>query len=452
MRMFVVHIERFENLGVFTRKVCVFKRKEDEQLTILKRGCLAVFMFAILMAILPGMVLAVSAQEQDASEAVSANSPIPDAVQYTGEELIERTLAAYQGAKEVSGFWGFNGRCSTLVNSAIVALGINEDYHSCDGKEVYDIYENMTHTNTGYEVICYGAEEYGLEEALNAVSENGTRNVYNLVIGWQGGRTGASSKHGHTCMIQGIVDGMVYFCESFGLEIADKFYAEGKPIVCTIAEFSEFYNKWAYFEGLIHFEYPDVVAPHMTEMETSLISSNGFTLKFEASDNVGIVDIYARVWRYGETEDDAVTVPVTMVGNKAWIRINTADFANYDGKYYVNCYAADRKGNVTVIGMAEDGLSLYEAEKASGVYRVEQDSVGIHNAPYSKVNETCTREAAIDRGVDVTVSGSIINADGELWYQLTDGGWIYSEDLRPVYTWAEVWNSILAFLNHMISG
>ena len=82
-------------------------------------------MFAILMAILPGMVLAVSAQEQDASEAVSANSPIPDAVQYTGEELIERTLAAYQGAKEVSGFWGFNGRCSTLVNSAIVALGIN---------------------------------------------------------------------------------------------------------------------------------------------------------------------------------------------------------------------------------------------------------------------------------------------------------------------------------------
>lgn len=421
-------------------------------MTILKRGCLAVLTFAILMALLPGMAMTVSAQELAASEDTSMNTPIPEEVYYTGEELVARTRESYQGAKKVSGFWGFYGRCSTLVNSTIVALGINNDYHSCDGKDVYDLYKNMTRTNTGYDVICYGAEAYGLEAALNTVSENGTRNVYNLVVGWQGGRTGASSTYGHTCFIQGIVDGMVYFCESYGLEIADEFYAEGAPVVCTIAEFAEYYNKWAYFEGLIHFDYPDVVAPRMTQMETSLISGNGFTLHFEASDNVGIADIYAKVWRYGETEADAVTVPVTMVGEKAWIRVNTADFADYDGKYYVNCYAVDAKGNASVIGMAEDGLSLYEAEEAAGVYRVKRNSAGVYNAPYIRVNETNTREAAINRGVDVTVAGSIVNADGELWYLLADGGWVHSDALRPVYTWADVWGYVLDFLNSMISG
>ena len=417
-------------------------------MTFLKRGCLAVFAFVLMMMTwMPGLIVEASAQNGASDEYV-----YPEEIHYTGEELVQRTLDAYQGAKKVTGFWGFYGRCSTLVNGTIVALGINADYHSCDGKEVYDLYENMERTNCGYDVVCYSAAEYGLEEALNAASENGTKNVYNLVVGWQGGRTGASSTYGHTCFIQGIVDGMVYFCESYGLEIADEFYREGAPIVCTIAEFAEYYNKWAYFEGLIHFDYPDTVAPKMTEMATDLVSERGFTLSFEASDNVGIEEIYAKVWRYGETEADAVTLPVTMVGEKAWVRINAADFENYDGKYYVNCYAVDGNGNVSVIGMAGDGLSLYAAEEAAGVYRVKWNNTGIYNAPYIRVNDTNTRESSLIRGSLVSVSGSIVNSDGELWYMLSDGGWVSGDALRPIYTWADVWNYVLELLASVIAG
>lgn len=403
---------------------------------------------------MPGLMSEVYAQDgaSDEYDTVASVTVYPEEIHYTGEELVDRIQLSYHGAKKVTGFWGFYGRCSTLVNGTIVALGINADYHSCDGNDVYDLYENMERTNCGYDVVCYGAETYDLEGALNAVSENGTKNVYNLVIGWQGGRTGASSTYGHTCFIQGIVDGMVYFCESYGLELANTFYREGAPIVCTIAEFAEYYDKWAFFEGLVHFDYPDVVAPRMTGMETMLVSGKGFTLNFEASDNVGIEEIYAKVWRYGETEEDAVTVPVTVVGEKAWIRVNTAEFEHYDGRYYVNCYAVDRNGNVSVIGMAEDGMSLYEPEDAAGIYRVKRNNTGVHNAPYVRVNDTNTREAAINRGVVVSVTGSIVNDDGELWYLLSSGGWVNGEALRPIYTWASFWQYLQQLLTDIIEG
>lgn len=423
-------------------------------MTILKRGCLAVITFVLCVLLLPGLVCDVSAQGGYVAEndIISEENNYPEEVYYTGDELVARTLATYQGAKDVTGFWGFYGRCSTLVNGSLVALGITSEYNSCDGKEVYNLYENMSRTDCGYDVVCYSAVDYGLAEALYAVSENGTKDVYNIVVGWQGGRTGASSAYGHTCFIQGIVDGVVYFCESYGLEIAGEFYAEGDPIVCTIAEFAEYYNKWAYFEGIVHFEYPDLVAPELTEMETKFVSQHGFTLNFGATDNVGIEEIYAKVWHYGQTEADAVTIPVPVVDGKAWVRVDAADFENFNGRYYVNCYAVDRTGNVSVIGMAEEGLSLYQPDEAAGLYRVKAETTGIHNAPYVRVNDMETQENTVSQGDDLSVAGSIVNDEGELWYLLADGGWVNSEALHQVYSWADIWAYVQAFLNAMIKG
>ncbi len=423
-------------------------------MTILKRGCLAVFALVICLMMLPALVSDVSAHGFEAVEndTTSVGTVYPEEVHYTGEELLARIREGYEGAKRVTGFRGFQGRCSTLVNGTIVAMGISTEYHSCDGRDVYNIYEDMSRTDCGYDVVCYSAQDYSLADALYAVSENGTKNVYNLVVGWQGGRTGASSAYGHTVFLQGIVDGNVYFCESFGLKLAGTYYSEGEPIVCTIAEFAEYFNKWAYFEGIVHFDYPDVVAPRLAEMETSLVSHRGFTLQFQASDNVGIEEIYARVWRYGQTEEEAVTVPVTMLDGKCWVRVDTADFENFNGRYYVNCYARDAKGNESVIGMAEEGVTLYQADPAAGVYRVKRDNTGIHNAPYVRVNNTNTRESVVNRGVDVSVSGSIINDNGELWYQLSGGGWVDGDALRQLYTWSEVWDFIQEFLASMLSA
>lgn len=419
---------------------------------ILKRGCLAALALVISVMCLSFATCEVSAH---GARTVNINKNkadfhYPEAVVYTGEELVERTLEAYQGAKRVTGFRGFNGRCSTLVNGTIVALGIHSEYNSCNGKEEYNLFEGMDRTDLGYDVVCYSARDYDLEAALNAVSENGTKDVHNIVVGWQGGRTGTSSAYGHTCFLQGIVDGMVYFCESYALEIGGTLYYEGEPIVCTIAEFAEYYNKWAFFEGIVHFDYPDFEAPELCCMETKFVSEHGFTLNFDATDNMGIVQVYAKVWRYGQTEEDAVTIPVPMVDGKCWVRVNTSDFEDFKGRYYVNCYAVDGKGNVSVIGTAEEGVALYQADENAGLYRVINENVGIHNAPYNRVNDTETREGTVANGTDVMVSGSITNDEGERWYLLGDGGWINGDALRQVYSWADIWTMIQEYLADLI--
>lgn len=400
-------------------------------LNFLKRCAAALFAAATVLTALPGMAVSAQAEETVLAQPYSL----------TGEELVERIGETYDNARAMVGWRGFNGRCSTMVNCSAVVLGIQNIRYNGDGRDVYDVYADMSRTDCGYDVAQYPSGEYDLESALNAISENGTRDVYNIVVGFESGRTGSSSAYGHAMFIHGIVDGQVYFSESYGLYLEGNYYSEGEPIVCTIAEFANYYNIWACFEGAVHFDFPDESAPEMTELEVLASSENGFLLSFQATDNIEITEIYAKVWTYGQTEEDAVTVPVTWLGDTALIRVDSGDFDGFVGWYYVNCYASDRKGNTAVTTMAKEGVSLYQAENASGVYRVLRDNTGIYNAPYIRVNEVNTRISVVNAGAKVTIIGSYVNDDGENWYLLADGGWIPAESLtqeKPV-DWADLW-------------
>lgn len=401
-------------------------------MTFLRRFVSFLFVTAML---LPVFVQNVSAVEPVLAEPYSLNAG----------ELLERIQQTYDDARALAGRRNFSGKCSTLVNCSTLSLGIQSVRYDGDGRDEYDLYDNVVRTDGGYDVVRYDAAEYDLEAALNAISENGTRDVYNIIVGFESGRTASSSKYGHTCFIHGIVDGVVYYCESYDLYLNDVYYPEGEPIVCTIAEFANYYNIWASFEGVIHFDFPDEEAPVLTGMKIQAASASGFTLSFQATDNIGITDIYAKVWTYGETEADAVTVPVIMFRDAAAIRVNTDDFDGFDGKYYVNCYAMDRKGNVSVVSSARDGVSLYQWEEAQGTYRVGKDNTGIHNAPYVRVNDTNTRQSALNTGAEVSVVGSYVNNDGELWYLLPDGGWICGENLRQTDAWSELVELVWSF-------
>lgn len=368
---------------------------------------------------------------------------LADAYNLTPDELIARIGETYDEARYLAGRRNFDGKCSTLVNCSTLALGIQSVRFDGDGRDEYDLYDNVSRTDGGYDVVRYPASQYTLEAALNAISENGTRDVYNIIVGFEGGRTASSSKYGHTCFIHGIVDGMVYYCESYGLYLNGTYYPEGEPIVCSIREFANYYGKWAYFEGVIHLDFPDETAPVLTGLTVSNVSESGFTVRFGAEDNIGIIDLYARVWTYGQGEADAVTLPVTRLGNGAAVRVNAAEFGGFAGTYYVNCYAVDRKGNVSLISTEPEGVSLYQAEEAQGLYRVKQDNTGVHNAPAVRVNETNTRESVLNGGTKVEIVGRYVNEDGETWYLLADGGWVHADQLRKADAdWTEVLSNI----------
>lgn len=397
----------------------------------LKRWTAAVLSAAALICLLPSLTLA----------AEPGSSELPQPYTLSPEELIQRIEQTYDDARALAWRRNFKGKCSTLVNCSTMALEIQNVRYDGDGRDEYELYDGVTRTDRGYDVVRYGADRYDLGSALNAITYNGTRDAYNIIVCFEGGRTATSSAYGHTCFIHGIVDGVVYYSESYDLYLGNDYYGEGDPIVCTMEEFAGYYNKWAYFEGVIHLDFPDETPPELTAMEVIASTEDSFTLCFQAGDDQFLEQLYAHVWLYGQTEDEAVTVPVTRLGRNALIRIDSGDFGGFNGIYYVNCYAVDRKGNISVTTTAQQGIALYQPESAQGIYRVTGNNTGIHNAPYVRVNGVNTRIGCVNRNGEVTVVGSYVNENGELWYLLTDGGWICGTGVeqKRELEWTELW-------------
>lgn len=376
-----------------------------------------------------------------AMPAAAAGSELAEPYSLTGQELIQRIEETYDDALRLAGRWSFHGKCSTMVNRSVQVLGIVNERPRLDGhgRDSYNMYSAMGRTTGGYDTVCYPRGEYDLESALNAVCENGTRDVYNLIVGFQGGRTGSSGSYGHTLFVHGILNGMVYFSESYGLYLAGRYYREGDPIVCTVAEFANYYNKWAYFEGVVHLDFPDETAPAMSRLAVVETSGEGFTLRCRAADNIGIVEMYAKVWPYGSDEESARLVNVTNANGAVMVRIDTEMFAGYDDVYYVNLYAVDRKGNVSVVTTDEKIVSLYPVRELQGTYRIQGGSVGIYDVPAARVNNTDTLRSALAEGTEVRVVGYHVSESGEAWYELADGGWIRANGARRLLvSWADL--------------
>lgn len=180
--------------------------------------------------------------------------PVPaSAADTKAAELEKQIRTAYQTALRRSGKSSFNGYCGSLVNWQTYLLGIDTSKYGCDGKNEYDLYTNLGTTTGGYRVKSYPASQYDLRAALNAITNNGTVDAYNILVGFQRTTTALGSIYGHALLIHGIVDGVVYFVECFSTSLGGKYWSEGTPISCSIDTFCNYYNRWTVFDGIAYF-------------------------------------------------------------------------------------------------------------------------------------------------------------------------------------------------------
>ncbi len=173
-----------------------------------------------------------------------------DAVLTPVEQTKQDARRSYYRSRGTAGKTSFHGTCGLMVSHQLYNLGINTWRIVFDGNDQFDYYRDLQKTTGGYYIKAYGAEDYSLEQALMAVTNNGTRVVRNILVGFQWTNTAAGAIYGHTVLINGIIDGVVYFVESFHCPLGGP---EGTVIDCTIEEFAKYYDKWTSFEGLIHF-------------------------------------------------------------------------------------------------------------------------------------------------------------------------------------------------------
>lgn len=212
----------------------------------MKRMLAILLCAAMLLTALPGVAAA-------AGGALSKNA------------LIEEAKQIYQDCLVLAERESFAGVCGMMTSYQLWRMGINSWLETYDGNKQFDAYSQKETSSGGYHISAYPADTYTLEQALNKISENGTKDVYNILVGFEWTETEAGNIYGHACIINGIIDGTVYFVESFYTSLGGE---EGNVIACSISKFANYFADWTVFDGVIYFsrDYADSCQSFGTDM------------------------------------------------------------------------------------------------------------------------------------------------------------------------------------------
>lgn len=165
-------------------------------------------------------------------------------------EICTQIRRDYSRTRYATGKSNLSGYCGLMVGWQLYYRGVNQWPVPLNGNRQFDYYKTMERTTGGHRVKAYAAQDYSFAEAMYAATDNGQRDVYNMLVGFQWTNTEAGTSYGHAVVVYAIIDGMVYFTEGFSTTLGG--YA-GNPIVISIDRFIAYYDDWTRFEGLIVF-------------------------------------------------------------------------------------------------------------------------------------------------------------------------------------------------------
>jgi uncharacterized repeat protein (TIGR02543 family) len=282
---------------------------------------------------------------------ISVAVPAPaTAAATTADEIKQQIKTTYKRAKSYYGRNSFDGYCGAFVTAELYLMGITATPVGFDGKDAYNAFHRQSVTSGGYGVKAYPAKAYSLRSALNEITKNGTQNAHNILVGFEKTPSAAGRRYGHAVVIHAILDGTVYFAESYGVTLNGKRYAEGAPISCSIPDFCNYYaSTTIQLDGVIYFglkTYADKCVDYAT-------SAWGFA----ASEG--------QLWSQPcESDVDASSEPVRVLTAGEQLNI-TGLYMNTAGEYWYELDQADsgyvRAEHVTISQLRFDDVTILGA-------------------------------------------------------------------------------------------
>ena len=92
----------------------------------------------------------------------------------------------------------------------------------------------------------------------------------------------------------------------------------------------------------------DTISPTISNVIVSNISSSGYTVTCDVSDNIGLSSVQFPTWSHTNGQDDLIWHEGKISGNKATCTINVSDHKGYvNCTYQTDIYAYDKAGNCT---------------------------------------------------------------------------------------------------------
>lgn len=230
-----------------------------------------------------------------------------NAAAISADDMKKQCRTIYRKTLYNTGRSSLAGVCGLMAGYSLWLLDATKSPEVYDGNDYYDRYCTQLYTSMGNKVRAYSADTYSLAEALYTVTGGGTRDVYNLIACFQWTNTTAGRRYGHAIVIHAILDGMVYFVESFRTSIGG---AAGNPMVCTIQEFEDFYGDWTRYEGLIVLgkrDYTDYCTTYGTDLFISAAQAPLLSQPCEEGKNECVL--------WGETEENDVLRATAVLKN-----------------------------------------------------------------------------------------------------------------------------------------
>ena len=310
----------------------------------------------------------------------------------------------YQCALEQEDRESLYGFCGLLASYQMYYRGINTWRLCYDGKDNYDAFAKMGMTDGGYTIRSYSAfkqtqepapetpsqdaqaptepvpeeapteaqpatetttapqtqetpaapevtapeepqepEKYTIAEILNRVTNNSSKEVYNLLVCFDRTDTAAGSVYGHVLFVYGIIDGTVYFTEGgnmFGVEA-------GEPMEVSIDRFSASYATWTDFEGVIVFGNKDY-------LDNCIIRTS--SMFATCTQSVPLLPLPDQI-------ENGTVLRTAAKGERLQV---VALYQNRDGEYYYEIYDDGKICYAPATGM-ESLLFLHEPYETDGL-------------------------------------------------------------------------------------
>ena len=89
----------------------------------------------------------------------------------------------------------------------------------------------------------------------------------------------------------------------------------------------------------------DTTAPTISNVKVTDVSTNGYTITCNVTDNVGIARVSFPTWTKENDQDDIIWRDGTISGNTVTFRVNASEHNNELGWYATHIYAYDTSGN-----------------------------------------------------------------------------------------------------------
>ena len=342
----------------------------------------------------------------------------------TKSELISQVESDYKKALNLKGWRSFYGNCNIAAAYQLLAKGVytgSEPDYQGGGSEWYYDYRDKNSTSGGYNVVTIGGSNC-IDELINKYGNN----LSNIAVSYGTGGTSGST---HVVVISAIIDGEVYFTDSFR-------YGSSPEGGCRVWSLSFFKSEYKRMNGnpygLVYFSKTDSSVsidreevPEFTTGEYAVVvdSLNVRSTPSTSGSVLGQLDSHTK------NSQENTIVKILEIANSKWGKIDfkgeTGWICLYNGKFYATKIETvdDNSAN---FGSNPDETSPASEEPSSQANDVKNDSKPA--VPLTIVQLSLDKES-VKTDMDIVWIATVVGGSGkyEYCFDVNRDGELYEE-------------------------